>query len=143
MITGTTSNRLSEISRYSTTEPYKVGVNGVTNITYNTNGSVNQIFYTLDSVNYITTIVTDNNNTVTSLPTTFQYFVNNDVTQNINAIKEEAKMGMIFPPKINNQLFIERFSLAIFEKHSRLATIKNIGSLEEYRNGYYNVIKSI
>jgi len=142
MITGTTSHRLPEISRYSKTEPYRIGVNGVTNITYNTDGSINQLFYTLNNINYVTTIIVNTPNDI-SLPTTFAYNGNNAPTQKINSIKEESKMGFVFPPKINNQLFIERQSLAVFERHSRLANITNIGSLEEYRNGYYNVIKSI
>lgn len=141
MITGTTSNRLSEVSRYSKTEPYRIGVNGVTNITYNTDGSANQIFYTLGNIDYVTTIVRNSVNDF-SFPTTFSYINNNAQTQNINTIKEEGKMGFVFPPKINNQIFIERFSLSVFEKHSRLASITNLGSLQEYRNGYYNLIKN-
>lgn len=141
MISGITSHKLDLISTYSSTQPFKIGTNGVTNISYNTDGSISQIFYTIGEINYITNfIVTENKKN--AFPTIFFSGIDDSETQNINIIKEEAKMGMVFPPKINNDLFIERMSLAVFERHSRLATIKSLGSLEEYRNGYYNVIKN-
>ena len=40
--------------------------------------------------------------------------------------KEEAKMGLVSPPKINNELFIERQDLAVFERYSRFSEIKNL-----------------
>lgn len=142
MISGITSHKLDLISTYNNTQPFIIGVNGVTNITYNTNGSINQIFYTIGDINYVTTY-TENNNPLISFPTVF--YTNstgsNEIT-NLPTIKEEVKMGLVFPPKINNNLFIERMSLAVFERHSRLATINNIGALEEYRNGYYNIVKN-
>ena len=141
MISGITSHKLDLISTYSSTQPFKIGTNGVTNISYNTDGSISQIFYTIGEINYITNfIVTENKKN--AFPTIFFSGIDDSETQNINIIKEEAKMGMVFPPKINNDLFIERMSLAVFERHSRLATIKSLGSLEEYSNGYYNVIKN-
>jgi hypothetical protein len=51
-------------------------------------------------------------------------------------------MGLVFPPKVINELFIERQSTAVFERHSRLSGIKNFGELENYRNGYYNIVQN-
>jgi len=137
MISGTTSHRLTEISRYSTTQPFLVGVNGVTNITYNSDGSINQIFYTLDGIYFVTTY------TPPDYPTIFYTNLTGNYFQNINLIKEESKMNVVLPPKIDNQIFIERMSLAVFERHTRLSNITNIGSLTEYRNGYYRIVQNI
>ena len=136
MISGTTSHRLTEISRYSTTQPFLVGVNGVTNITYNSDGSINQIFYTLDGIYFITTY------TPPDYPTIFYTNLTGNYFQNINLIKEESKMNVVLPPKIDNQIFIERMSLAVFERHARLSNIKSLGSLGEYRNGYYRIVQN-
>jgi hypothetical protein len=142
MISGTTSHKLDLISTYSGTQPFVIGFKGVTNITYNTDGSINQIFYTIGDINYITTYQISSTEG-SSFPTSFYTFStgSQEVTTS-PSIKEEVKMGVVFPPKINNDLFIERMSLAVFERHSRLATINNIGALEEYRNGYYNIVKN-
>lgn len=142
MISGTTSHKLDLISTYSSTQPFKIGTNGVTDITYDTNGNIDKIYYTIGNINYITTYRVSST-PGNSFPTTFYTSAtgNNEITTS-PFIKEEAKMGIVFPPKINNDLFIERMSLAVFERHSRLATITNLGSLEEYRNGYYNIIKN-
>ena len=51
-------------------------------------------------------------------------------------------MGLVFPPKVSNELFIERMSVAVFERHSRLSEIKTLDGLIEYRNGYYNIIEN-
>ena len=136
MISGTTSHRLTEISRYSTTQPFLVGVNGVTNITYNSDGTINQIYYTLDGINYITSYFSP-------YPTIFYTNLVGNYFQTSNLIKEETKMNTVFPPKIDNQIFIERMSLAVFERHTRLSNITNIGSLTEYRNGYYRIVQNI
>ena len=136
IITGYTSNKLDLISRYSKTNPYVVGVNGVTNITYSnpTNqvvSAITSISYTIDEIDYLTT--------VPNLRTTFSVSTSQNNFDPYYVIKEEAKIRIVFPPKVVNELFIERQSLAVFELHSRLSEIKTLDDLVDYRNGYYNI----
>ena len=136
IITGYTSNKLDLVSRYSKTNPYVVGVNGVTNITYlnstdQTVSGITSISYTINEVDYLTTIP--------NFQTTFSVSVSQNNFDPYYVVKEEAKMGIVFPPKVVNELFIERQSLAVFELHSRLSEIKTLDDLVDYRNGYYNI----
>ena len=145
MITGYTSHKLDLVRTYSLTNPYQIGVNGVTNITYDPTSltGITSISYTIDNINYVTNLP--------SLVTTFfTYYSGYDFEpyiifpnkQNTFDIKEEAKMGLVFPPKVNNELFIERMNVAIFERQSRLSEITTLQGLIEYRNGYYNVTQT-
>lgn len=136
MITGYTSNKLDIISRYSKTTPYQIGINGVTNITYlnpadQVVSGITSVSYTIDDINYVTLFP--------SLVTTFSTTSPNETLDSYFAIKEEAKMGIVFPPKIVDEVFIERQSLAVFERYSRLSEIKTLDDLVDYRNGYYNI----
>ena len=136
MITGYTSNKLDLISRYSKTTPYQIGVNGVTNITYidsanQVTSGITSISYTIDEIDYVTLLP--------SLITTFSTLLSGDGFDSYFTIKEEAKMGIVFPPKIVDEVFIERQSLAVFERYSRLSEIKTLEGLENYRNGYYKI----
>lgn len=145
MISGYTSHKLDLVRTYSLTNPYQIGVNGVTNITYDPISltGITSVSYTIDSINYVTNLP--------SLVTTFfTYYSGYDFEpyivfpnkQNTFDIKEEAKMGLVFPPKVNNELFIERMDVAIFERQSRLSEITTLQGLIEYRNGYYNVTQT-
>jgi hypothetical protein len=46
---------------------------------------------------------------------------------------------VVITPKTEEEIFIERQSVSVFEPHSRLGEILTLEQLEEYRNGYYNV----
>lgn len=67
-ITGLTTSRLNEVKTYNSSEPYKVGVNGVTNITNEF------IEYTIDDIKY-RTFLSDG-------LTTFQLLKQQDVFEN-------------------------------------------------------------
>jgi hypothetical protein len=137
MITGFTSNKLDVIRTYNVNNPFQVGVNGVTSV------STNNVTYTIGNINYSTEL---NGNFLTTFSTNasgydFNPYIVFPNRQNTFDIKEEAKMGLVFPPKVSNELFIERQSTAVFERHSRLSEINNFGELENYRNGYYNIVQ--
>lgn len=150
MITGVTSHKLDVISTYSQTNPFQVGVNGVTAVIP---GNPTIIKYTIDGINY-ETVYNPPQNVGSSPqlgdikdqrlihPTTFNTNLSGWDFEKYFLIKEEAKMGLVFPPKVNNELFIERMSLAVFERHSRLSDIKTLDDLVNYRNGYYNIIEN-
>ena len=142
MITGFTSNKLDLVRTYSLTNPYQIGVKGVTNITYDTTNltGITSVSYTIEDINYVTQLP--------SLVTTFfTYYSGYDFEpyitfpniQNTFDIKEESKMGMVFQPKVKNELFIERMNLAVFERHSRISETRTLEELINYRNGYYRI----
>ena len=158
MIAGITSHKLDLVKTYSSTNPYQVGVNGVTNVTYQDPialTGITFVSYSIGDINYTTklsdliTILTSN---ITQFPTTFftnssgydfEPYITFPNKQNTFDIKEEAKMGLVSPPKINNELFIERQDLAVFERYSRFSEIKNLNDLIYYRNGYYNIKQTV
>jgi hypothetical protein len=158
MISGTTSHKLDLISGYDKNLPIKLGpINGnvVTNIEYTdlANTAYTKIYYTIGDINYVTTYVTPTSQFDTNAhPTIFTTNLSGDDFNNYTNssgniqytfdIKEESKMGLVFPPKVKNELFIERMSVAVFERHSRLANIKSLDDLVEYRNGYYNIVEN-
>lgn len=54
--------------------------------------------------------------------------------------KEEIYFGIVFPPKVENNVFIDRGGVSVFEQHSRLKSILTVQLLENYGNGYYNLV---
>lgn len=168
MISGITSHKLDLVKTYSSTNPYQVGVNGVTNVTYQDPialTGITSVSYSIGDINYTTNLsdlTTDFSTTftrninrrsnITQFPTTFftnssgydfEPYITFPNKQNTFDIKEEAKTGLVFPPKINNELFIERQDLAVFERYSRFSEIKNLNDLIYYRNGYYNIKQTV
>jgi hypothetical protein len=152
MITGTTSHKLDLVSTYDDVTPFVVGVNGVTNIEYINTTGYSKIFYTIGDIEYSTTLNNNGSKKNSNLP------VNANLTQpttfktNLSGygefkdvkyptIKEDTRMNLVFEPKINSEIFIERPTLAVFEKHSRLSDIRTLDDFSDYRNGsYYNII---
>jgi hypothetical protein len=53
--------------------------------------------------------------------------------------KEEVDLGIVFPHKIENDLFIDRGINSVLENQMRLTEISNLNQFERYENGYYNV----
>ena len=51
-------------------------------------------------------------------------------------------MGISEPPKIESEIFIDRQSSSVYEKHLRMDEITTLEQLEEYRNGYYTIINN-
>lgn len=161
IITGLTDDKLYTVTTYFSGTPYVIGMNlsddpnyfiGVTDlysnlIQYTIDANVNNVMgsglhyntYDFNRLVYNSTI-----NSYFSIPYTEVYYQSEG--WNINNIslsaitKEEIYFGIVFPPKVENNVFIERGSVSIFEKHSRLGSILNITELELYGNGYYNLI---
>jgi hypothetical protein len=82
--------------------------------------------------------------TLTTSPnklTKFKSYLSGFDFEDYPAIKEENKLGQVFPPEIKDEIFIERTSSNIYERHSRLEDINNIEQLERYKNGFFNVVK--
>jgi hypothetical protein len=139
IVSGRTTHKLDIVKTYSKTEPYKVGVNGVTKINLDQFGNESEVEYNINGIDYVTRL--------NDLITTFKYNPD-DFERGLNEvgktyIREEGKIGLSFEIKTNNQIFIERDLGAILERHSRISEITNLDDLEDYRNGYYYVKKEI
>lgn len=162
IISGLTDPKLYTVTSYSSGTPFIVGLNfnddpnyytGINSIILNFTG------YTIDAL--ITNILGSGlqyktydfgrliyNTTVGqyfTIPyTTFNYQSEgwNVSNMSLSALtKQEIYFGIVFPPKIDNNVFIERGVISVFENQSRLSPILSMGLLELYGNGYYNIIK--
>jgi hypothetical protein len=139
IVTGYTDSRLNEVKTYSRTQPYQVGVNGITEIIYDDNNEPSVIKYTIDNINYITVIGNEIIPGVFNNQTIYTFSTSGLTQESINVIKDEAEMGISFPPKIESDIFIERQTTSVFERHLRMEEITTLDQLEEYKNGYYTI----
>ena len=55
--------------------------------------------------------------------------------------KEEYLFGIIFPPEVKSEVFIERGITSVMDKHLRLSEVKNLNELSRYGNGFYKLNK--
>lgn len=155
MISGSTTHKLDKIRTYSQTEPYKIGVNGVTNIDYDSNNKPIKVYYGIDGISYESNLteisrLLENNRSLVNInrgtkinpQTTFKTNLpsySNFLDNNGAFFRDEAKIGLVFPIKTEDQIFIERQYGTVLEQHSRLSEIKTLEGLINYRNGYYNI----
>lgn len=166
-ITGTTQHRLDLVKSYDPNNPYIVGTNGVTDVIYNTDGSIKSVKYNIGGIEYTTeftikvtgpavkqgTKVPNLNRsgnirqlpseylepTDVIYPTTFRYSPSTITETDYYIFKDESKMGVVFTPKVEDEVFIERQVINTFEIQSRLSEINSLDELEDYNNGFYNI----
>jgi len=55
--------------------------------------------------------------------------------------KDEVLLNVIDEPEVQSDVFIDRGKLSAFERLQRLNEVDNIGSLETYGYGFFNIIK--
>lgn len=170
MVKGKTRHRLDEVRTLDINNPYIVGVNGVNDIFVDSDG-VENVRYTIGDIQYLTKLIKiidpdnpysvslnstnniskpyvpnryNNNDFEEIYPTTFVYTpivaVGGD-DDSYFIFKEESKSGVVFKPKIKEEVFIDRKPMSVFENQFRLSNIKSLEGLERYNNGYYNIFK--
>ena len=80
---------------------------------------------------------------VDAYPRTDMRFVSegwNETNVDLGAMtKTEYLMGIVSPPEVFSDVFIERGSTTVMEDHLRLGEIKGLDALLDYGNGYYKV----
>jgi hypothetical protein len=54
-------------------------------------------------------------------------------------VQYEYLLGVISPPEVESDVFIERTSISVLERHLRLSEIESLDHLVRYGNGYYNM----
>ena len=147
IVTGITDSKLSEVATYNKYYPYQVGINGVIEATYEpavppSPPKPTFVKYNVNGITYQTEIGDPLIPTIANVyrTTTVYFFEASGLTeQDINVIKYEAEMGISEPSKIEKEIFIERQSISVFERHLRIGEIGTIEQLEQYKNGYYNI----
>lgn len=160
-ITGLTDDKFYSVTSYSSSTPFVPYLNlsidpnyfvGVTNIfptytAYTIDAQVNAIWTTgihYYTYNFNRLIYNSNIGTYFSIPYTKVVYESqgwNSTNTSLSALtKEEIYFGIVFPPKVENNVFIDRGGVSVFEKHSRLRSITTLKQLEVYGNGYYNLI---
>lgn len=109
------------------------GSNTYTGLYFGTYNGVNFTGYTIDNLDFKDlsdgyTIITGSTSGFTK-----EEVFNNMITRN------EHFLGFIDEPTIYSDIFVERGKLSAMERNLRLSEIDNIGELEIYGNGYYNI----
>lgn len=66
----------------------------------------------------------------------------NETNTSLSAItKEEYLFGITQLPEVESDVFIDRGSTTVLEKHLRLSEIESLEHLERYSNGFYTLVK--
>jgi hypothetical protein len=152
MITGYTTHKLDIIKSY-TQPPFQIGVNGVYNIETDVNNLIKSISYNIDGINFITYFYNTpidnleleeyiiNYNTIQTLTTFFINTPPSNYTNLYNNIKLESELPLVFKPKIESNVFIDRNSYSVFENYYRMTDITSLDKLMDYKNGsFYKII---
>lgn len=170
IVKGITNHKLDEIRTYDPNNPYIVGVNGVQDIFTDDDG-IENVRYIIGDIEYVTKLIKTidpdnpysvslnstknlskpyvpnrykNNDYEEIYPTTFTYNTIDEVggdDDSFYLFEDDAKSGVVFKPKIKEDVFIDRRPISVFENQFRLSNIRSLEDLEGYNNGYYNIIK--
>lgn len=123
-ITGTTTSKLESVKTFDYQNPYKIGVNGVTDITPTFTA------YTINQINYVTD---------SSGKTTFSLIKPNENYVSTNNIFEEEYLKQAFLPNLDNQINIDRQNISVVEVIGRFHLLKSVNSIDQYNNNFFHV----
>lgn len=90
-----------------------------------------------------TTLMVNGVNTIVPL-TSFRFIGEgwNETNTSLSALtKEEYLFGIISPPEVQSDVFIDRGATSVLDMHLRLSEIGNISELTRYGNGFYKLNK--
>ena len=144
IVTGMSTSRLSELKKYRVSDTFSEQYfqsqssqyNGV-NMTKSTYPS--KIVYYVDKITYID-YIDQNGNNKTKFSFEGQGYNSPDFV-NLPILKDPNKSNLINKPKIQNDVFIKRQELSVFEKNYKLGYIKSLRMLINYGSGkYFNVV---
>ena len=54
-------------------------------------------------------------------------------------VQEEYLIGIISPPEVESDVFIDRTTFSVLDNHLRLSEIESLDHLSRYGNGFYNI----
>ncbi len=143
VVTGSCTSRLNELKKYKITENFSEKYFGYGSTTSNgvdyINSTSNNIIYYLDGIKY-TDIIVDNTTT-----SSFEFITKGYNSTDFGSeeyIKIPEKENLTDNPKIENDLFIDRQQVSVFENNYKLEHVKNMVQLNTYVSGKYFKIVS-
>jgi hypothetical protein len=161
VITATTDSRIEDVRSYSAIDPFRTNfdVNAETYENYE-GFSINGVdriksmgepkIYVFDTPNDIKLGTDSQVNGLqfkdysATTKSTVRYIGEgfNKTNISLSALtKEEYLIGIISPPEVQNDVFIDRGITSVMDMHLRLSEIKNLNELQSYGNGYYKINK--
>ena len=150
-----TDSKLFSVKGYDDNNPYQLGINFGTILQptqylgydsyldadqYIIDGLLNYLTYRSDT-RYVYNSDIDQ---YVEIPLTYVSYQghgwNADNTSLSALTKEEKYFGIVFPPEVKNNVFIDRGKVAVFNTMARLGDIGNMFDLEIYGNKFYDII---
>jgi hypothetical protein len=124
---GIGQSRIEELRKY--------GQDEFIGVTTGSTENVNWSGYTIDNLYYRDfddgyTMITGNTSNYTK-----EEVINKMITRN------EHFLGFIDEPTVYSDIFVERGKQGVMEKNLRLSELDNVGEIDLYGNGYFNVRK--
>ena len=144
-ITGNSTTRLDELKKFTHSEEFSeqyFGNGSVTSdgVDYAISVKDQSIVYYLNGIRYIDNI--KSSGTTTTFGVTAQGYTSPDFINNY-VVKLPIKDNIISNPKINNDVFIDRQQISVFDRNYRLEFIRKLVDLETYASGkYFNIVKN-
>jgi hypothetical protein len=133
--TGNTTFQYASIGKSRVSELKLYGSNIYSGVTTGTTDGMIYTAYTIDGLSYRD--FPDGYTTITGATSGFtkEEVFNEMLTRN------EHFLGFIDEPTIYSDIFVERGKQGVLENNLRLTEIDNLGELDVYGNGYFNVLK--
>jgi hypothetical protein len=125
---GIGKSRVDELKKYGRSGAYS----GLTITTGYTGYTLDGLYY-MDNIDGFTYISGNTSGTI-------EAFYNDEIYNGM-ITRNEYFLGFIDEPIIYSDVFIDRGKMSIMERNFRLSEIDNIGELEIYGNGFFNVKK--
>lgn len=144
-ITGNSTTRLDELRKFTHSEIFadkyfsggSVTFDGVD---YTLSNENQNIIYYLNGIRYVDNIMSSG--TTTTYGITAQGYTSPDFI-NSYVVKLPMKDNIVSNPKINNDVFIDRQQISVFDRNYRLEFIRKLVDLETYASGkYFNIVKN-
>jgi hypothetical protein len=135
-VTGYTTFTYVSIGKSRIIEKKKYGVDGYTGVTSGTT-SDGLIYYdyTIDNLNF-----RDYSDGYTMITGTTYGFTKDEVFNKM-LTRNEHFLGFVDDPIIYSDIFVERGKQGVMENNLRLGEIDNVGELNVYGNGFFNIQK--
>lgn len=139
IVSSETTSRLTELEPYGNFTPQqRVGLPIIKNgQIYGTITNVNPVYtaYTIQNVDYY-----DYSNGLTLFFTNSSGFTSDNIEAR-PITKDESLMKIIDQGQIQTDVFIERGKNSAYERVQRLGEVNNLGALENYGYGFFNVVE--
>lgn len=152
MVTGETTTRLEDLRKYTITNVFsdKYFINGDVNndgIDLSLSDPSTQVVYYIGGIKYVDIIFGTTIYSGFTSGTTLNIFspqgLNTGNSITTNYYKDPVKIEISNNGKINDDVFIARQEISVFEKNYRLEFITNVNDLSTYAGGiYFKVINN-